>query len=246
MTRNGKIARLPRNIREDINRRLDDAEQANTILPWLNGLKEVTELLSREFDGRPINAQNLSDWKQGGFREWQRHREVADRLASLVERSQDLARGPADQPIPEILAGILAAELAAHTLQLLEDATDPSERWVRLRQALRQLHLLRRADSRAARTRIEEARWQIECEEREKEKQAQAVSDAYDEVMQPLRQASMRPVLVAAYGGGPDGEKAADFILQMQREYGVKELPPPDSKPPPQSRSIKPNQGQSR
>ena len=39
-TRNGKIARLPLEIREQLNRRLDDGEQGQPDLDWLNALPE--------------------------------------------------------------------------------------------------------------------------------------------------------------------------------------------------------------
>ena len=69
-TRNGKIARLPHALRDEINRRLRDNQQAKTILPWLNDLPEVKTLLAAQFHSRPINKQNLSQWRRGGFREW--------------------------------------------------------------------------------------------------------------------------------------------------------------------------------
>jgi hypothetical protein len=40
-TLNGKSARLPRNIRDELNRRLEDSEPAEAILPWLNARPEV-------------------------------------------------------------------------------------------------------------------------------------------------------------------------------------------------------------
>src|SRR5438034_8402009 len=69
-SRNGKIARLPHTIREQLNDRLQNNAQAKTILPWLNDLPEVRSLLAADFDSRPITKQNLSEWKKGGFRDW--------------------------------------------------------------------------------------------------------------------------------------------------------------------------------
>src|SRR6266581_8689373 len=69
-TRIGKIARLPHSIREQLNLRLHDHQPHKTILPWLNSLPEVKAILAADFDNRPITKQNLSEWKQGGFRDW--------------------------------------------------------------------------------------------------------------------------------------------------------------------------------
>ena len=49
MTRNGKIARLPRAIRDELNRRLDDGEPGVQLVNWLNGVPEVRDILRNEF-----------------------------------------------------------------------------------------------------------------------------------------------------------------------------------------------------
>ena len=59
MTRNGKIARLPRSIREQVNRKLDDGITGVEIVEWLNTLPEAQALMAAEFDGRPIREQRL-------------------------------------------------------------------------------------------------------------------------------------------------------------------------------------------
>ncbi len=41
MKRNGKIARLPRAIRDELNRRMDDGQTGQELLPWLNGLPQA-------------------------------------------------------------------------------------------------------------------------------------------------------------------------------------------------------------
>ena len=45
MTRNGKIARLPRAVRD----RLADGEPGKALVTWLNGLPEVVAVLDRDF-----------------------------------------------------------------------------------------------------------------------------------------------------------------------------------------------------
>ena len=66
LTRNGKIARLPRSVRQELNRRLEDGEQGNKLVAWLNGLPEVHAIVAAEFGGKSIREQNLSEWKKGG------------------------------------------------------------------------------------------------------------------------------------------------------------------------------------
>jgi len=66
MTRTGKIARLPQEIRARLNRRLQDGESGRQLIEWLNLLPEVQVVLRRDFEGREISDQNFSDWKAGG------------------------------------------------------------------------------------------------------------------------------------------------------------------------------------
>ncbi len=63
MTRNGKIARLPRAIRDELNRRLQDGEPGKHLLHWLNHSEKVRTILDREFGGRPISEQNLCEYQ---------------------------------------------------------------------------------------------------------------------------------------------------------------------------------------
>ena len=69
MTRTGKIARLPRALREQVNCRLLDGQPGTEIVAWLNELPEVKDTLARDFGGRPVSEQNLTDWKQGGYQD---------------------------------------------------------------------------------------------------------------------------------------------------------------------------------
>jgi hypothetical protein len=83
MTRKGKIARLPKEIRDQLNHRLDDGRQGNELVVWLNSLPEVQTVLSKQFEGNAINKQNLSQWRLGGYREWQRKQERLEIMLQL-------------------------------------------------------------------------------------------------------------------------------------------------------------------
>ena len=49
MSRFGKIARLPLDIREQLNRRLQDGEIGKELVVWLNSVPEVQAVLKAEF-----------------------------------------------------------------------------------------------------------------------------------------------------------------------------------------------------
>ncbi len=58
--RNGKIARLPAVLREEVDRRLNDGQNGPEVRGWLNALPGVRAVLDTQFGGRPVSSQNLS------------------------------------------------------------------------------------------------------------------------------------------------------------------------------------------
>src|SRR5580692_4634110 len=89
----GKIARLPDDIREQLNQRLLDGQPASTILPWLNGLGPVKTVLAAQFAGEPVTAQNLSNWRIGGYQHWFRDQKE---LCQIKKYGDDAASLPPD------------------------------------------------------------------------------------------------------------------------------------------------------
>jgi len=52
MTRTGKIARVPLDVREELNRRLQNGEKGRKLILWLYQLPEVERVLAEDFGGR--------------------------------------------------------------------------------------------------------------------------------------------------------------------------------------------------
>jgi len=159
LTRNGKIARLPRAIRDQLNRRLDDGEPGTRLVEWLNGLPEVQAVVAAEFGGKPIREQNLSEWKGGGYREWLAHQEalaLARDLAGDTAEYQAL-EGP---PLTDKLALWLAARylVASRVFQ----TSDSEQNWRVLRELCADIVELRRGDHRAERLRLERQRLEFD------------------------------------------------------------------------------------
>jgi len=111
-SRNGKIARLPQDVREALNQRLERSEPSPQLLAWLNALPEVQKFVEREFGGEPVSKHNLSQWRLGGFQDWLTRRDFfadvrnADDFVAKGEKRREKA--PADQA-----AKILAARYAS-------------------------------------------------------------------------------------------------------------------------------------
>jgi hypothetical protein len=226
--RNGKIARLPREIRDTLNTRLDDSSsQSPEILAWLNSLPDVLQILERDFESRPISEQNLSEWRQGGFRDWQLRQESRERLARFLDLSDDLDDSPDDRPIPDRLAHLLAVELATVTHQLLEQTTDPQERFQLISKALRQVQEIRKDQSRAIRiAEHAEAREQAELDAIDAdharevtEMRSRATADFWDTI-----RASQ---LVQAFGNGEAAKAAAQYLVNINRACRNQDPLPP-------------------
>jgi len=165
LTRNGKIARLPLAVREELNRRLDEGEQGKKIVAWLNGLPAVQAIVAAEFGGKPIREQNLSEWKQRGYRDWlakQEALEIAERLREDATEWNAEGRPSLTNTLPFWLQ----ARYALATRRVAE--TGGREGWRLLREMCGDIVELRKGDHTAERLQIERERLQLEKEKAEK------------------------------------------------------------------------------
>lgn len=166
-TRNGKIARLPKTIREELNQRLEDGSPGPQLIEWLNSLPEVQELLQAEFNGQPINETNLSHWRQGGFLDWLRHEEMQDQLHLMLERSSDLEHEELGiSHLSDQIARVANLELAWQ-IQQLNAIEDPDKRWKKFQELSRELCRLQNGAQYARHVELGWVRWEAELNRRE-------------------------------------------------------------------------------
>jgi hypothetical protein len=159
MTRLGKIARLPREIRDELNVRLQNGEVGKLLVEWLNGLPAAQAVLKARFDGRAISEQNLSEWKAGGYEDWVRHQENCAFASMLTEMSGDLEEVAGETRLEERLVAPLVMALA-RLLREAEEAPDGTERRKSILDVGRQLSQVRRESLQAERVRMERDRWE--------------------------------------------------------------------------------------
>src|SRR5689334_8504332 len=76
--RTGKVARLPKALRDRINQMLRNAVPYQTILDSLG-----------EF-GQGINEDNLGNWKKGGYQDWLKEQESIEIIRVKQEFATDL------------------------------------------------------------------------------------------------------------------------------------------------------------
>ena len=113
-----KIGRLPFAVRNELNERIRDGAQGAELLDWLNGLKETKRIL-REMKSGPVNAQNLTDWRSSGYKDWLDDQKDADRIRRLAEVSQTLATAAGGN-----VAGVGCSIATAKIMDALEAADD--------------------------------------------------------------------------------------------------------------------------
>ena len=157
MSRTGKIARLPRAIREQLNRRLDDGESAVEAAAWLNALPAVREVLKKEFAERPINEQNLTEWKQGGFGDWQKQQEALALARELTVNADELIKS-ADASLADKMSPLLVARYMAIIQNMAAIAGGAADDWKVLRELCSDIVALRKGDHSAERLKIERER----------------------------------------------------------------------------------------
>jgi hypothetical protein len=177
LSRNGKIGRLPRPVRDELNQRLLDGEPGRGLVQWLNELPEAKAALQREFGGRAVTEQNLSEWKQGGFRDWLAKAEADEWLADTLGEDQESKRkggsragasrrkglcGKAGESVSDRVAGWFFPHYVAAARGQLAAAQTPAGRWSVLRTICADLAGLRRSDHYVERLRIWQEKLRLE------------------------------------------------------------------------------------
>jgi hypothetical protein len=89
--RNGKIARLPKSLRDMINRMLDDN------LPYRVIIDELGEA------GEGLNAQNLTNWRQGGYQDDLKRQAMIERARAQMGFAADMLKETGPNTAGQIL-----------------------------------------------------------------------------------------------------------------------------------------------
>ncbi len=232
MTRNGKIARLTREIRDSLNRRLQDGEPGVRLVAWLNGLPDTQRVLATDFGGRNISEQNLSEWKAGGYRDWLARQETLAQARELAADAKELTAAT-DGKLTDHLATVLAARYAAALSSWDGEVTEEFRRKLRLLRSLCQdIVELRRGDHSGARLNLEQERLTREREKTE------------EEVVEHFKRWAKNPEV--------RDWLLKDWISPEERERRIREIYGLSPKPPeeastdgPESSPVKPDQTES-
>lgn len=220
----GKIGRLPKCTRDELGRRIEDGEPGKEIVKWLNDLPDVQEILKDQFGGRAITEQNLTEWKQTGHREWERHRAACEKLRWLTERADDFENEADGLEISDRLGSILVAELASHAEQMLKDITDPKERWRLMREFLRELRHLRHEDHIGQRNQLQRERWEREVERQNEEDLERMKQEGKKRLRGMCFSVLENKTMADLFGGGEQGARMAEMLHRIEFDLPLDDL----------------------
>jgi viroplasmin and RNaseH domain-containing protein len=170
MSRNGKIARLPAPLREQINLRLQNGEKGRDIIAWLNSNNEVKALLASEFGGHEISDDNLSQWKHGGYHDWEMLQATLAETQRIVSEGAELDK-VGEKALGDKLAAWMLGRYAVATRKLIEHEDDQAA-WKLLREVCHDLVALRRGDHFAEWLRIDREKLALHLRREEREQKA--------------------------------------------------------------------------
>jgi hypothetical protein len=120
----GKIGQLPKGIREEVNRRMENGEPWAAVAAWLNGLPEVQAVMAAQFGGRPVAAHNVSQWRRHGYKEWLWRREAESRALDVARLPEVSGVGEGPAPLMDLLANWSAAHYLAAVRGLVQQEAD--------------------------------------------------------------------------------------------------------------------------
>jgi len=185
---NGKIGRLPPNLREQLNQRLEQGEPGGRLLEWVKGLPAVRGLLARDFAGEPISAQNLSNWRGGGYQHWLKQQDRRALVRQMTEDAADLDADAVGVEVANHWSALLLAELAVATGEQLATITDPAERCTRLQELLQTLVRVRREDYRSGQLQLKR---ELRARDRAEEERLAELAKENEPFVRSLRRSHM-------------------------------------------------------
>jgi hypothetical protein len=150
---------------------LQNGERGKDLVPWLNSLPEVQAVLAAQFHGQPIGADNLTRWKQSGYRDWEEEQQTLQAVSTVFEQATDL-RDLAKDGLTDRMTLLLTAKMAMEIKRLNSepDAEKKSKIW---RELIGSLVLLRRGDLQGERILVEREKLGFRRELHQRDREAE-------------------------------------------------------------------------
>ena len=111
-------------------------------------MEEVQAILKADFQGKPINEQNMTAWKQGGYQDWAQKEDVAELAKELRDRPEGILKALDGVEASDCVATLLSVQLAEISRAFFDKNLSIEERWNRFRKVHEQVSRMRRDDHR--------------------------------------------------------------------------------------------------
>jgi hypothetical protein len=174
LTRLGKTAPLPREIRDQLNRRLQNGEPDQDLVVWLNTLPEAQKAQSPKSGENPISEQDLAEWKESGYRDWLAQQVALEQVRQLTAEVAELEQA-GEGALTDRLAQFLSAQYVVAAKAAVRQAVGAAVDMKTLELLRGGLVALRRGDQNAGWLRLEGERLEFLKAKAAKADKAQAV-----------------------------------------------------------------------
>jgi hypothetical protein len=164
----GFCVKVPKAIRDELNRRLQNGERARSLVAWLNSHPDVQPVIAAEFGGKPVREQNLSEWRNGGYQQFLQQQEVLEMARQLSADAGEL-QPPGAPPLTDHIGVWLTARYLLAIRKQAEKNSDGEPDLQALREFCQDFVALQRGNNSAERLKIEQARVEREREKIEEE-----------------------------------------------------------------------------
>ena len=154
MTRTGKIARLPREIRAQLNRRVEGGEPEAEVLAWLNRQPQVQAGQAARPGLAALGEADLADWQETGYRDWLGQQAALEQVRQLSAEAAELAQA-GEGALTDTLAQFLAAQYVLATKAVVRQAAGAAVEVKTLQALCNDVVALRRGDHNAGWLRLE-------------------------------------------------------------------------------------------
>lgn len=198
-----KIGRLRFALRNELCERMLDGATGAALCTWLNKHAEVKRSLKASEAGK-INAQNLTDWRGTGYKDWLASRARAQHIRNYAEISMHIAEATGGSPAAvgsRILAGKMLDMLEAVDQETADGFSNAVSR-------------LRKGENDSAKIELERRKADRDDEilKLEKDKFRRSTAELY------LKWHADRTATDIATGPGTNDEKIKALLAYMDRE----------------------------
>jgi len=215
MTRNGKIARLPQDIREELNERILNGQTAEQLLDWLHADDRVWEMLEAQgFD--VITDGNISEWKAGGYQAWLENKEARELVVELALKSRDLGEETLAENLGQCVGNLLMVEFIKMMKILVQKEEDVPKRWAQLERVNRELARLRGSNAKDVWAGIQQKRSDWAAEDRDTAQEEKHAAWVKQQRLAEYR--LRRAVAILAMDAKPENYEAAWYLAAREAE----------------------------